>query len=172
MANYLDIVPLWVDLECCEATLNESFDNSGLLARVTYKSPLPLRKAAERLARYATREGGYDFPGYTAGERDQSAVVYLWGSEGFGKVPAVGFACFRLRDYSDTGPFQTLCWVWLHPYCRRQGLLKRAWPHFVREHGEFLVEPPLSRGMHGFLSEHTNYWAWLEKMLEPNRAHQ
>jgi len=147
--EYTDIICPWV--------------RGGLLgddpARVTWKSPAPLRRAVYRLARYFQREFRYDFVqyGYEGREDDPDAVAFLWphveavpGDDRF-SFPVVGACCFRWRDWSDAPASWAFQWAWLHPYFRRRGLLSGAWPAFRAEFGGFVVEPPLSDAMAAFL---------------------
>ena len=41
--------------------------------------------------------------------------------------------------------------IWLHPYCRRKGILTEIWPELRENHGDFFVEPPLSPAMLHFV---------------------
>jgi hypothetical protein len=46
-----------------------------------------------------------------------------------------------------------LQWIWFHPYERRKGHLRNAWPYFLDRFGTFQVEPPLSPAMDKLLVE-------------------
>ena len=75
----------------------------------------------------------------------------------------VGAVYFFTHNYSDIGPHRTLSVVWIHPYYRGRGLLRKAWPYLWGAEGPFLVEPPLSPAMKGFLRKYTNYEEWLQQ---------
>lgn len=130
---------------------------------VTARSPLAHRRAVERLGIYLKREEHYDFPIYDAEEAAQYSgragdVAFLWTSyraADWGKSgelhPAVGACCFRWRQWSDAPAGWALAWAWFHPYERRRGHLKRAWPYFCERFGNFLPEPPLTPAMKSFV---------------------
>ena len=64
----------------------------------------------------------------------------------------MGGACFRKEQFAD-GERWVLYWMWLHPFARRRGILSRHWPHFQRQFGDFLLEPPLSSAMQFFVNK-------------------
>jgi hypothetical protein len=124
------------------------------LLPVTPRSPMRFRRAVETIAQYFRREFGYDFTQYDATERsDPRDQVFLWVNpcDDLAGVRALGAACFRWRRWSDGSAGLALAFCWLHPYCRRQGVLSASWPHFCERLGDFVVERPLSPAMEGFL---------------------
>ena len=118
---------------------------------VKFDSPKSHKLAVERIARYFQREFGYDFLQYTAEGASPSMSAYLWVQhpvvENFAAT-CIGAAGFVTHENSKR---QHLNWVWLHPFCRRQGYLTRAWPTFRASHGDFTLEHPLSEAMEKFL---------------------
>jgi hypothetical protein len=62
--------------------------------------------------------------------------------------------CFRMRRYTSGRSAYALQWIWFHPFLRRKGLLKEAWPAMVGDYGDFIPEPPLSHAMARFLVKH------------------
>lgn len=127
--------------------------------RVTVASPKQQRRAVFKIAQYFRREFHYDFPqyGYDGDETDPKHVAFLWVhpeaafSPDF-RVPCIGATCFRWREYIDHTPEWAMQWIWIHPFFRRQGLLKMAWPEFASEFKGFRCEPPISDAMQFFLS--------------------
>ena len=71
-------------------------------------------------------------------------------SRGF-KVPVIGAACFRWREYVDHDHTWILNWIWLHPYFRRKGILQKHWNFFHEKFGDFHFEYPYSNAMKNFL---------------------
>lgn len=159
--NYLDIIVPWVERE-----------DESTPQLVTIDSPLEQRQAVHRIAHFFRREGGYDFVQYESDTRyeQEDCIAYLFlehiGSgesrrrKGIETVcyPCIGAACFRYRNYQDVRPGYALQWVWIHPYRRRHGLLKAAWPTFKREVGTFMIESPLSDDMCRFLDQVDKDW--------------
>src|SRR5260370_152313 len=61
--------------------------------------------------------------------------------------------CRQPTNEGEEKPVWSLQWVWLHPYLREKGHLKKAWPVFIEDLGEPVeVEAPYSRAMEAFLT--------------------
>lgn len=67
------------------------------------------------------------------------------------KERCLGACCFRWREYEDIDSTWALDWIWLHPFRRGKGILRKAWPLFTQKYGAFHVERPLSPAMEKFL---------------------
>jgi len=124
---------------------------------VTEQSPLLHKRAVYRFAQYFRREMHYDFVQFPEdGKNDDDPYeAYLWvhpetwscGDDFL--VPTVGAACFRHRS---CGHPLALQWLWIHPFMRRRGLLKRTWYCFVDRFTSFDIERPWSAAMKAFLA--------------------
>jgi hypothetical protein len=133
---------------------------------VTSKSPRSHKRAVERIAKFFQREMHFDFPQYEASEysrniylddakTDADLRAFLWhNKEVFNQAtnewPIIGVACFRFKRFKDGGIW-VLDWVWIHPYERRRGHLKMAWPFFKSMFGDFGLTPPVSPSMANFV---------------------
>jgi hypothetical protein len=122
------------------------------LLQVTPASAWKLRKEVERFARYFRREFDYPIQEFAANEKRSYMAYLLPHCED--EVWA-GACCFRPESFAHPGNGITLRWIWLHPYCRRKGILSQAWPMLREKHGDFFVEPPLSPAMLDFVLRHT-----------------
>ena len=126
------------------------------LLKVVRRSDMLLRKEVERIAWFFRREFDYDLVQFTKTDKTPY-TAYLLANEG-NEHPRVwvGACCFRARDYADLGQqVEALQWVWIHPYHRSKGLLKGLWPTLCENHGDFIVEEPLSPSMKQFLLKHS-----------------
>ncbi len=124
------------------------------LVAVRRFSPLIHRRAVERFAYYFKREFRYDFPQFEAEDVTDDYRAWLFASHDYSaEWRPFGAACFRYRRYEGGDkPVWALQWIWLHPYFREGGHLKKAWPLFIKALGEPVdVEPPYSRAMVAFL---------------------
>lgn len=124
------------------------------LVAVRLLSPLTHRRAVERFAYYFKREFRYDFLQFEAADLTDDYRAWLFASGDYGaEWRSFGAACFRRRHYQgEEKPVWSLQWIWLHPYFREQGNLKKAWPVFIEDLGEPVdVEAPYSQAMIGFL---------------------
>lgn len=128
------------------------------LRAVSPESRLSERQALERFARYFKSEMHYDNVQYYANEHDSNCAGFLFTSsaldmctDGQKSIPTrcMGGCCFR--KIKDTW---VLCWVWIHPFARNQGLLQKYWKYyFLETFGDFAVEAPLSPSMESFLKK-------------------
>jgi hypothetical protein len=132
----------------------------AFMAEVRPDSPLGLRKAVERLARFFQREFRYDFLQYSATEgrfedRLSKDRAYLWTLPTWPpeKEIAIGACCFRWREWSNVPPGWGLAWVWFHPFERGKGHLTGAWAYFLQRFPGFRCEPPISSAMRSFLAK-------------------
>ena len=120
---------------------------------VSSRSPMAHKRAVEAFAYYFRREFQYGFVQYDASEytSNQDTLAFLWTVEHDVHIDiSVGACCFRWRDESNQWALQ---WIWLHPYCRRQGRLSETWIAFKNWFGDFDVEPPLSEAMKRFVDK-------------------
>jgi hypothetical protein len=143
----------------CPSSKRAAGEDLPFLCEVRPNSPFYLREMVEKIAYYFLRELNYDFAQFSS--YDQTEYwAYLFLEDGIGthgKVRiAVGACCFRRRDWEDKSmPSEYgLQWVWIHPYRRNWGYLKWAWPRLVKKFGDFMPEPPFSKGAAGFLRKY------------------
>ena len=124
------------------------------LVSVTTRSSKQLRLHVERFARYFLREmnaGGLPFEA-SESELFSDFVPYkafLFTSQG----RYVGAACFRYREDQDPMVPWLFQWLWLHPFCRRRGVLTATWTELKTQVGEFRYSQPISLNMQAFLRE-------------------
>ncbi|QTN42161.1 hypothetical protein [Marinobacter salsuginis] len=128
------------------------------LREVSPESRLSERQALEQFARYFKSEMHYDNVQYHANEHDSNCAGFLFTSSALDmctdehkSMPTrcMGGCCFR--KIKDTW---VLCWAWIHPFARKQGLLQKYWKYyFLETFGDFAVEAPLSPSMEAFLKK-------------------
>jgi hypothetical protein len=135
---------------------------SGDLIEVSSGSRVTYRNAVQAHATFFRREFHYDFIQYDAEEHDPNCRVFMWVEQRHYPAHAVGSVCFRFRPYRTAEGTITsgwaMMWIWLHPYCRRQGLLKSLWPYLLHRFGSFYVEPPHSAPMRQWLATVGDPW--------------
>lgn len=124
------------------------------LVPVSVQSSKLLRANVERFARYFLREmhtGGIQFEAAET-ETSQGYVpykAYLFARE----ANFVGAACFRFRDDQDVVVPWLFDWLWIHPFCRRKGVLSRSWSEINAQVGKFRLAQPVSLHMQNFLGK-------------------
>lgn len=111
------------------------------------RSPLWCHQEMYERAWAFKREMGFDFEqwGSTADGRDTDPSVhgYLMNAED-GAI--AGACCFRMD-----GDRWNLCWIWIAPRYRRNGIVARRWQQFTAKFGDFTIEPPISPAMQSFV---------------------
>jgi hypothetical protein len=75
--------------------------------------------------------------------------AYLFSRQG----SYVGAACFRFREDQDKETPWLFDWLWIHPFCRRKGVLSAVWPELNLQVGPFRLAEPISTHMKAFLSK-------------------
>jgi len=111
--------------------------------------------AVEQCGRYFRREFSYDFLPYTARSHaedgDDQLGAYLFFDER--EVPDIAMRPIGACGfwYAPEATCWVLGWVWLHPFARRRGHLRAAWPTFRQQYGAFAIQRPLSDAMTAFL---------------------
>jgi hypothetical protein len=130
------------------------FSSDVEMVEVVPSSSKTLRTSVERFARYFLREMHFGSIQFEAAETPDTLgfipyKAFLFANQG----RYIGAGCFRHReDQSHLRPW-LLDWLWLHPFCRRQGNVTRAWPKLHNAMGEFRCAKPLSVSMERFLAK-------------------
>ena len=155
MPKYTTITSPELNLDSVVAFRRPLIRQRGL-TEVTRHSPRPHKNAVYRLASYFRRELNYDFVQYHPNDTDDYRA-FIWDEHRYESLArphsVVGAACFRWREWTDAPHGYALQWVWIHPFFRRQGLLREAWPHFQEQFKDFVAEAPLSLAMKQFLKK-------------------
>lgn len=127
------------------------YSGSPALVPVHVKSSTELRAHVERFATYFIREMGGAMP-FEASETETSLGYVPYKAFLFRYQDRyAGGACFRYRpDQAADRPW-LFTWIWIHPFCRRKGVLTTTWPELKRQVDRFRLAPPISTHMQGFL---------------------
>ncbi|MDB5128341.1 hypothetical protein [Mucilaginibacter sp.] len=143
----------WLQPQALPAMLLERAEKGPFAELVTCDSPAWKHSEMYNRALAFKREFHYDFTQWkspNSGREDPDVQGYLFTGE-FGEI--IGACAFRNR--SDDPEIQKwgLQWIWLCPRERRKGHLEQRWRMFRQRFGNFLVEPPVSEAMQGFLKK-------------------
>ena len=156
---------LWVSGKLYHVWTSSPIRIDALQGRQSHKDVL------EVYANYFRREFDYDFSGFSAKEQSikynymtekherNDYVGWLFtcpesiNKDSIGMVRTIGGCLFRFREYTNVPHGWALCWIWLHPYHRRRGILNSNWDLFKKEFEDFYVEPPFSDAMKSFLNK-------------------
>jgi hypothetical protein len=131
---------------------------SESLLKVVFTSPVYLRREVEKFARYFKNEFRYDSMQFDQKDREPYTAYLFADSE---QSVWAGACCFRSRPtHCNEMKSEALHWVWLHPYLRGRGILKTCWKTLRTNHGDFYIQPPISRPMRKFILSHNKDSAW------------
>ena len=126
---------------------------------VETSSPANYKKALATMARYFKLEFRYDHLQYDEFDEDDDCAGMLVCERAFDLVKdvdhfpnyVIGGCCFRKGDSGE----YFLDWIWLHPFARNRGTLKKLWPDLRRRFGSFSLSQPLSPHMEAFIAKHS-----------------
>ncbi len=143
----------------------KEFKDDSLL-KVTPTSSFHLKQQVERFAYYFGREFRYEVPFKANPEIfDDPYTAYLFPSPDSAVwVGACGFIPEYLLSFQHMG--DSLFWVWIHPYYRGRGILKKHWTTLRANHGDFWVDRPLSTAMQGFLLKNSHDSAFYSLLVD------
>lgn len=129
---------------------------------VTHSSSWQHRKAVENIVSYFRGEMSCPLIKFNAKDKptDKNYIpyeAYLFHKDKFNllhefkatEVVCLGSCLFYKKDNMPW----VLEWVWIHPYFRRKGVLKEAWPIFTERYGDFEIEKTLSIEMEAFIKK-------------------
>ena len=137
---------------------------SGHPYEVPVDAPIAYRKAVEKIGYFFRREFEFDGPPYHHDELDKNSVVFLWieptmietikrsGEVDIIDKAMVYGACGFDKEFEFLPGTSALGWVWLHPYKRRKGNLRKVWPYFKERFGDFYIDNP-NGAMKAFLKK-------------------
>ncbi|MEZ8158056.1 MULTISPECIES: hypothetical protein [Vibrio] len=133
------------------------------IIKVTPSSPQDERDALEQFARYFKQEKRYIGIQYEANSHTSNTIGFLFTENAMDIEDEEYFQQGMPTRCSGGCTFQivddvwVLCWIWLHPFYREQGVLSTHWNTFVSDMGNFSIESPISNSMEHFLKKHPNH---------------
>jgi hypothetical protein len=72
-----------------------------------------------------------------------------------------GACAFEKITTKQDGDHWILGWIWLHPFFRNRGNIKKHWPVLEKRFGNFFIKSPVSNSMLSFL-----------KFVDPDSKHR
>ena len=141
-----------------ELPFSETFFAENNILYVEDSSEDELRKALELMASYFKKEFKYDYLQYCATDINENCIGFLFVEKAMDLVEhehhhpyrVIGGGCFRMKHTNK----YILDWIWFHPFARNRGLLKKYWPEFKNEFGNFGFTTPLSAHMEQFVQKY------------------
>lgn len=130
------------------------------MVKVTSSSPQEEKDALEQFAWYFKLEKKYNSKQYDANNHSTNTVGYLFTDSAMDIQEEAYYQngmptrCSGGCAFQKIGSDWVLCWVWIHPFYREQGVLSQQWTTFVDDMGDFFIESPISNAMESFLKKH------------------
>ncbi len=62
-----------------------------------------------------------------------------------------GACLFNLMKFTEDNNHWALEWIWIHPFFRNRGKLKKNWQFLENSFGNFIIKTPISNDMRAFL---------------------
>ena len=112
-----------------------------------------------KIAKYFKEELNYDrvpFPILGTISKEYKALLFTEEAlDIYKKEPMpyriYGACVFTLMTFKEGNNYWVLEWIWLHPFFRNRGNLKKNWKILEEEFGNFLIRKPISNDMNSFL---------------------
>lgn len=126
--------------------------------QVTTKSDIKLRKHFQKLSDYFVDEFNYNRKPQYASTTSNSFRGYLlteydYDAKNSNTYRIYGACCFDEIQFGELQSIWRLEWIWLHPFFRHRGNLKKHWEFLEIECGDFLIKRPLSNDMKSFIEK-------------------
>jgi hypothetical protein len=126
---------------------------------VDNKSDIDFREEVFKIAEYFKRELNYDKVPYSSfgikGVEHKALLFTVDADDQYkaGLMPyrIFGSCCFTKINFPEDKDYWVLEWIWLHPFFRNRGNLKKYWVYLEKNFDDFLVREPVSNDMKKFL---------------------
>ncbi len=130
--------------------------NTGVYM-LTSSSEQTEKNALEQFAHYFKNEMHFDNIQYEANNHDSNCIGFLFTENAMDIVTdehtTMPSRCIGGCSFVKIDKDWVLCWVWLHPYFRKKGILSCHWKNFFSRFGDFYIEAPISASMKCFLAK-------------------
>ncbi|PHO11684.1 hypothetical protein CPG38_11700 [Malaciobacter marinus] len=124
---------------------------SNTIIEVDKQSEKKLFEEVYKLAKYFKEELNYDsVPFCPYGDLREEYKALLFIEEPM-PYRIYGACSFGIQKFTEEPNRWVLKWIWLHPFFRNRGNLKKNWNKLEEKFGNFLIESPISNDMNSFL---------------------
>jgi hypothetical protein len=127
---------------------------------VDEKSDINLHNEVYKIAKYFSEDINYfGIPPYPLlGIKNKEDIALLFTAEviDLDKTEPMSYrifgSCyFSRQSFTKDNDCWALEWIWLHPFFRNKGNLKKYWPYLENNFGDFLIMGDVSNDMEAFL---------------------
>lgn len=150
--------------------LSVSSDISNTIIEVDKQSEKKLLEEVYKLAEYFKEELNYDsVPFCPYGDLREEYKVLLFTEEALDQFISepmpyriYGACSFTVQKFTKEADRWVLKWIWLHPFFRNRGNLKKNWHILEEKFGNFIIETPISNDMKYFLKNINSKYEHIE----------
>jgi hypothetical protein len=143
-------------------SVSEKYISNNNIIEVDRKSDVHLYEEVYKIATYFHEEFDYTHvPFCPLGYIDAPKLKYkalLFTKEApdkHEKEPTphriYGACLFTVKEFTEDKDYWLLQWIWIHPFFRHRGNLKKTWNKLEEKFDNFLIASPISNDMNAFL---------------------
>ena len=144
-----------------ELSVSEKYSSDNNIIYVNKQSNANLHEEVYKLAKYFKEELNYDtVPFSQLGILPKTYNVSLFTEQAFDKyikepMPyrIYGACLFTKMNFTNGKDYWVLEWIWIHPFFRNRGNLKKNWNILEEQFENFLIQEPVSPDMSNFLKK-------------------
>ncbi|MBD1388643.1 hypothetical protein IC617_04305 [Neiella sp. HB171785] len=136
--------------------IHEDLGGYKSLSYVDPESSKSCRDSLELMATYFRRECKYDHLQYESSCHHQKFTGVLFFEKAMDLVKEIDHYPNRViggAGFLEQSGGYTLDWIWIHPFSRNRGNLRKHWPKLKEKFGEFNLSHPISAQMARFLEK-------------------
>jgi hypothetical protein len=130
---------------------------------VDNKSGISIHEEVFKIAEYFTKELNYNSVPYSRfGNLSEEFKALLFTvdaddlyEDGLMPYRIFGACSFTKINCTEGKDYWALEWIWLHPFFRNRGTLKKYWVYLEKNFDDFIIKEPVSNDMESFL-EHVD----------------
>ena len=142
-----------------DLSISEKFHSINNILEIDKQSDIELHEEVYKIAKYFKEELNYDSIPYSKyGILSKEFKVVLFTEEaldGYKKdtMPyrIYGGCLFSKMKFTEDDDYWALEWIWIHPFFRNRGNLKKNWSQLEKSFGNFIIKIPISNDMKSFL---------------------
>lgn len=142
-----------------DLSISEKFSSFNNILEVDKQSDIKLHEEVYKIAKYFMEELNYDRIPYSQyGNLSNEYKVLLFTEKAldiYRKDPMpyriYGGCLFSKIKFTKGDDYWALEWIWIHPFFRNRGNLKKNWTQLEENFGNFIIKTPISNDMKAFL---------------------
>lgn len=152
-----------------DLTVSQKYSSCDLI-EMDKQTNFELYEEVYKLAEYFKEELNYDrVPFCPMGLLEEEYKAILFAEQALDKYikeptpyRIYGACLFTIQKFTQEPDRWVLKWIWLHPFFRNRGNLKKNWHVLEEKFGNFIIETPISNDMKYFLKNINSKYEHIE----------